>query len=87
MCDSERDFVTQNVDAFCCPKCGGDLADARHLAAATGGDSRSSERSEMRLPTKEEHAGAFRKTDLEVVCDSNQMIARVLDVGRRSETP
>jgi len=26
MHDSDRDFITQSIDLFCCPKCGGDMA-------------------------------------------------------------
>jgi hypothetical protein len=62
------------------------MDDTRHLVGTTGGDSHTSERSEMRPLTKEEYAGAFRKTGLEVVYDSNQMIARGLYIGGRSET-
>ena len=26
MFDIEKSFITQNIDIFCCPKCGGDLS-------------------------------------------------------------
>ena len=25
MCDNEKNFIAQNIDMFCCPKCGGEL--------------------------------------------------------------
>ncbi len=61
------------------------INDIHYLVGMPSGITHFTERNEMGLFTKEEYTEAFQKADLQVVYDSNEVIARGLYVGKKNE--